>query len=1201
MSQDAFHPNDQGFLANNGRLLNQSGGVNQNVLYIWSAGNGINVQVRSNGFSYDTYQFTGQNGTANFHRVDVNLLNISPSASLIPMDAAEAHINIYDPHRPERNATALYPFGKIKYEGIYPGIDMELSIAEVAGKKQFKYDFIAAPGADMDLIEIEYLGFDNAQVDGDEIVFELSTGTLRESIPLSYLSPGGETVDVSYKGISQSGSALRVGMALPEGRSLPADKSLTIDPTAALEWGTYYGGEATEVNNSVAIDSLGILYIAGTTSSLSGMASEGSHQGVFSGVNSDAFLARFNQHGLRQWATYYGGSGDDEGLVVALSNFRHVYLAGNTTSTDSIGSTESYQPENAGDTDGFIARFDRHGALLWDSFLGGTNHDEITTCVVLNNGSVYVAGNTMSATFATPQDSIPISLSGTYSGGVDAFIGRFSADGIFEGGRYYGGSGDDVATSIAFGLDSALYLGGYTDSESGIAYGTSFQQNPGSGVDGFLAMFDFSHTPVWGSYFGSEGNERITGIVTDTNRVYLTGYTDMEMDLADTTSHQPVFGGVTDAFLMRLDSLQNIAWFTYLGGDSSDVANDISIDRDGEVYITGTTYSTNNIDDNDSTGTTYAGGGDAFVARYKPSGEKVWGRYHGGNAHEEGLGVAAFGYTAIFYAGHTASTGGAGLAESNGEFSELHQNALMGAQDGFLARVNQEKSTPPAFICSGNCEPSGASSGGDGDVGNWVPSPIGVCLGDSIQITASSGALGNGAKWIWYESECGVTDMYIGEGNSIWVAPTTTTVYFVRGESVDDVSDCRSVVVHVDFPPTASISEPDTACVNGSASLSADGAMNFAWTGPAGFESEEQHPLIDSLSANQAGVYTVTVSTQFGCTDTASTSLHLLPAPEFDLVATDVTCMGFEDGTATATVTTENTTIFWPHADTEGLTFENLAPGTYTAVATDMQGCSSSLSVEITEPLHPIDSLHTIDAWCDDEKGSLLMYLSGNTGPYTIDWSPGELSGPIVHGLAAGAYSATVTDANGCTYFAEAQIGNLGFFTASISPADSIYLEIDLVEVLNVNVIPTTENLSYLWEPAEGLSCTDCASPTANPEESTTYYVTVTSIQGCSDVDSVFVEREVPPSVLFIPTIFSPNGDGLNDDLCVLSDRVVHLKLEIYNRWGEMVFQSNDQGSCWDGTYEGAPVASGAYVYHLQASLDDGELVVNSGNLSVIR
>ncbi|MFN2424728.1 MAG: SBBP repeat-containing protein, partial [Cryomorphaceae bacterium] len=439
-ARSADNPGEQqGFLKNEGRILNQNGLVNNEVLYMWSAGNGINVQVRESGFSYDTYSPAGQNGTAQFHRVDVNLINTSASASIIPMEQAEAHINIYDPRHPERNASGLRPYGKIIYQGIYPGIDMELSLTEVEGKKQFKYDFIAAPGADTDLIEVEYLGFNQAEVNGDEIVFELSTGTLRESIPMSFLSPGGETIDVNYRNIAGHDGALRVGMALPEGRSLPADKSLTIDPTAVLEWGTYYGGEANDVNNSIAVDSLGFLFVAGTTNSVTGMASEGSHQGEFSGVNSDAFIARFNQHGLRQWATYYGGSGDDEGLAVALSSFQHVYLAGKTTSADSIGTEGAYLTENAGDSDGFLARFDRFGALIWDTFLGGDDHDEITACYAADNGTIFIAGNTQSVFFATPQDSIPITLSGNYAGGTDAFVGRFDQDGNFQGGRYFGG------------------------------------------------------------------------------------------------------------------------------------------------------------------------------------------------------------------------------------------------------------------------------------------------------------------------------------------------------------------------------------------------------------------------------------------------------------------------------------------------------------------------------------------------------------------------------------------------------------------------------------------------------------------------------------------------------------------------------------------------------------------------------------------
>lgn len=1123
---------------------------------------------------------------------------MNPDALITAGDTAETYINVYRPDMPNRSAAELSLFGKLTFGDVYPGIDLVLYAEEGDKGPSFKYDFIVSPGADCSMIELEYAGFDQAEVNDREIAFELTTGTLRETVPASWFSPGRAEADVRYTNVSQHGNVLRTGFNLPEGREIPSGKSLVIDPLAFLEWSSFYGGEETDVVNSIAVDSLGIVFAAGTTSSPFAMASDGAYQNELAGGETDAFLSRFNQHGLRMWSTYYGGGGADEGRAAGLSGYHHVYLAGKTFSSDTLDTENPHQPDNAGDADGFVARFDRLGNLIWDSFLGGSEFDEIVACDVDLSGNIYVAGNTESSSFAQPSDTVPATLSGSYSGGRDAFIAKFSDSGEYLGGRYFGGPGDETATAVHL-ADSALFLAGYTNSETGIASEGAFQTTFGGGEDGFLAVFE-DELPVLSTYFGAEGDDRITGVAADSGRVFLTGYTDADMGYADDSlSHQPEIAGGIDAFLLRFDSLNSVAKFTYLGGDSTDMAHGVDIDRSGQIFITGTTFSENQIDDNDSTGTQYSGNGDVFLARYNENLEKIWGRYHGSVGAEDGRTLAAYGYTAIFFGGSTASPGPSGLAQENGEYSTVHQFLLAGEQDGFLARYNQSKSTPPPFICSGVCESDGSSSGG-GSGSGFNPPGIGLCIGDSLRISVSGGALGTGAEWIWYESDCGATDQFIGEGNAIWVSPTATTVYWVRAESVDDISDCVSVTVHVDHPPTAEISEPDSVCFNGSAQLTAGGAVFYDWTGPDEFTAEGEEITADSLTYEGSGTFTVIASTMYGCTDTASTEIHVLPLPELSVETTDVTCIGFEDGSASVTVTPEESSVYWPHADTTMASMDNLPPGSYTVTAVDPAGCTATDSLLIEEPLHPIDSLHVTDAWCDDKEGAITLFLGGNTAPYITEWSPGDLEGTEITNLSTGFYEATVTDANGCTYFAEAEVGNLGFFDAEI-PQDTVWLGIEGSEYLEVNITPAADNLTYLWEPDIGLSCSDCESPLADPDSSLMYHVTVVSNRGCFDTDSVYVDRELPPSEPFIPNIFSPNGDGLNDALCVLSDRIETLRLEIYNRRGDLVFSTTEQSECWDGTHQGVPVDNGAYVYHLQVSTDEGEFIVDSGNLSVIR
>jgi gliding motility-associated-like protein len=145
--------------------------------------------------------------------------------------------------------------------------------------------------------------------------------------------------------------------------------------------------------------------------------------------------------------------------------------------------------------------------------------------------------------------------------------------------------------------------------------------------------------------------------------------------------------------------------------------------------------------------------------------------------------------------------------------------------------------------------------------------------------------------------------------------------------------------------------------------------------------------------------------------------------------------------------------------------------------------------------------------------------------------------------------------------------------------------------------------LSYVWSPTEGLSCSNCASPLASPQETTIYTVTGTDSLGCTKTDSVRVEVDIICKEAFIPTIFSPNGKGpqANETFCVFSDCVEQFKLVIHNRWGERIFESEDIGSCWDGTYKGAEVPTGVYAFNMYLRQIDGKVLNKTGLISLYR
>jgi gliding motility-associated-like protein len=137
--------------------------------------------------------------------------------------------------------------------------------------------------------------------------------------------------------------------------------------------------------------------------------------------------------------------------------------------------------------------------------------------------------------------------------------------------------------------------------------------------------------------------------------------------------------------------------------------------------------------------------------------------------------------------------------------------------------------------------------------------------------------------------------------------------------------------------------------------------------------------------------------------------------------------------------------------------------------------------------------------------------------------------------------------------------------------------------------------------PSTGLSCINCPNPVASPTITTTYTLVVSSgVPNCFGVDTitVYVTGECPE--IFIPTGFSPNGDN-NNDVYYIYGEVKNLHFVVYNRWGQVVFETKDPKIGWDGTHNGKPVQSGVYAFKFSATNSKGVIIEKSGNITVIR
>ena len=286
------------------------------------------------------------------------------------------------------------------------------------------------------------------------------------------------------------------------------------------QWATYYGGAGTEDYGTCEVDDAGNVFLAGPTNSTSAIAS-GGHDGSFGGGGDDAFLAKFNANGVRQWSTYYGGAGDDGANNCAVDGSGNVLLAGYTNSTSEI-SSGGHQSALGGLYDAFLVKFTTTGTRLWATYYGGSGDEFYGACTAEGNGNVFLGATTESASGIASgghQNSL--------AGEEDGLLAKFDASGVRQWATYYGGSGSDLGRGCAVDGGGNAYLRGQTASSSGIAF-EGHQMNYASAGDLFLVRFSSSGSRLWATYYGGSGAETATsiGVATGSNEVvYLAGTT----------------------------------------------------------------------------------------------------------------------------------------------------------------------------------------------------------------------------------------------------------------------------------------------------------------------------------------------------------------------------------------------------------------------------------------------------------------------------------------------------------------------------------------------------------------------------------------------------------------------------------------------------------------------------------------------------
>ncbi|MDP5171382.1 MAG: gliding motility-associated C-terminal domain-containing protein [Bacteroidia bacterium] len=356
------------------------------------------------------------------------------------------------------------------------------------------------------------------------------------------------------------------------------------------------------------------------------------------------------------------------------------------------------------------------------------------------------------------------------------------------------------------------------------------------------------------------------------------------------------------------------------------------------------------------------------------------------------------------------------------------------------------------------------------------------------------------------------------------------------------------------------------------------------------------------------GNYLVVITDENDCQIAVSTEIFEPPAIENDsLVFTDASCFGDFDGTAAIAVSGGSPpfSFSWSNGSVDSLV-TTLGAGQYTVTVTDTTGCNIIDTVDIAEPPQ-IESelIDAADAFCSEPNGFITIEASGGVGGFNYQWNLDSIQlGPSAIRLFGDTtYLVVVTDSNGCAASFTYEIGSdprpIADFIPEFFPADSFIIKTGK-EVAFIN--RSLFAIAYFWDFSDG-GFSDEVNPSHAFRDTGTYEVMLVAWDPNFACPDTAIRRFtlLPPGAIYVPNAFSPNDDGNNDTWAPDGIGIIWVKTRIYSRWGIHIRTLDGLPDRWDGTFEGADVQEGVYVYVVDALINDGTRFTKSGTVTLFR
>ncbi len=607
----------------------------------------------------------------NTSRMDFVIKGANLSAQITASDQQAYYENYYTTGDANHGISNVHTYKKVVYKNIYPNIDMELTIGTGTG---LEYSFLVHPGGNVNDIKMTWNGAKEKQMKDQLLPSGLqgafqhcsALGTIEESTPKSFSEANEIQTDFVQAGAFRG---FKVS-------SYDKSKDLLIDPTF---WATYYGGGTGDGATGVCTDGTGNVFMTGSTSSTTDIATTGAYQSRLIG-SVDEFVAEYSKNGDKLWSTYYG-SGTDYAHGITIDGNNNLFVVGVTQSSGGLATSGAFKSAYSGKYNGTLAQFSPSGKLVWGTYIGASSSTNTTTAYAVcvdGSSNVYVTGRT---------DEVGIATSGTHqtsiAGNTDVYIAKFNnAGSSLIWATYYGGESAESGISLYLSGNN-IYVSGNTQSTGGIATSGAYQTNNAGQYDLFLAQFNASTGALnSGTYYGGSGNDYGAYVTGDAaGNIYLGGNV-ASSGLGTSGTYQSALAGSTDAIIIKFNGTTGARdWATYFG-QGNEGPGYIATDQYGHVLMTGYTGSSSGIATKGAFQTSYGGSTDAFLSQFNSNdGTLNWASYLGGTAQDMGAWIYADNLGNVLVAGSTQSSSGIATAGSL-------QPELVGSQDAFLVKFN---------------------------------------------------------------------------------------------------------------------------------------------------------------------------------------------------------------------------------------------------------------------------------------------------------------------------------------------------------------------------------------------------------------------------------------------------------------------------------------------------------------------------------